>query len=95
VGFRNDVERRKFLALLVPELRPLGRPARSQLLYRLSCPGSHCNKITFTKSRSENRMQCDRFSEEGYGLKNCYFANVDDDDDEIKEFFFLCGRWRR
>jgi hypothetical protein len=30
-----DVEKRKFLTLLGLELRPLGRPARSQSLYQL------------------------------------------------------------
>jgi hypothetical protein len=34
----DDVEKRKFLTLPGLELRPLGRPARSQLL--LSYPGS-------------------------------------------------------
>jgi hypothetical protein len=34
----DDVEKRKFLTLPGLELRPLGRPARSQLLYRLSYP---------------------------------------------------------
>jgi hypothetical protein len=36
----DDVEKRKFLTLPVLELRPLGRPARSQSLYRLRYPGS-------------------------------------------------------
>jgi hypothetical protein len=43
VGLRaglDDVERRKFLTLPGLELRPLGRPARSQTLYRLHYPGS-------------------------------------------------------
>jgi hypothetical protein len=31
----DDVEKRKFLTLPGLELRPLGRPARSQSLYRL------------------------------------------------------------
>jgi hypothetical protein len=35
----NNVENRK-LTLLGLELRPFRRPARSQLLYRLCCPGS-------------------------------------------------------
>jgi hypothetical protein len=35
-----DVEKRKFLILPGFELRHLGRPARSQSLYRLSYPGS-------------------------------------------------------
>jgi hypothetical protein len=37
VGHRtgpDDVEKKKFLTLLGLELRPLGRPARSQSLYR-------------------------------------------------------------
>jgi hypothetical protein len=33
------VEKRKFLILPRLELRPLGRPARSQSVYRLSYPG--------------------------------------------------------
>jgi hypothetical protein len=37
----DDVEKRKFLTLPELELRPLGLPARSQLLYRLSYPGSY------------------------------------------------------
>jgi hypothetical protein len=36
----DDVERRKFLPLLRLELQPLGRPARSQSLYRLRYPGA-------------------------------------------------------
>jgi hypothetical protein len=36
----KDVEKRKFIILPELELRPLGRPARSQSLYRLSYPGS-------------------------------------------------------
>jgi hypothetical protein len=36
----DDVEK-KFLTLLGLELRLLGRPARSQSLYRLRYPGSH------------------------------------------------------
>jgi hypothetical protein len=36
----DDVEKRKFLTLLGLELQPLGRPARSQSLYRLRYPGS-------------------------------------------------------
>jgi hypothetical protein len=37
----KDVEKRKFLTLLGLELRPLGRPARSQSLYLLRYPGSY------------------------------------------------------
>jgi hypothetical protein len=36
----DAVEKRKFFTLPGLELRPLGRPARSQSLYRLSYPGS-------------------------------------------------------
>jgi hypothetical protein len=35
----DDVERKKFLAVLGLELRTLGRPARSHSLYRLRYPG--------------------------------------------------------
>jgi hypothetical protein len=35
-----DLEKRKFLTLRGLELRPLGRTARSQSLYRLHYPGS-------------------------------------------------------
>jgi hypothetical protein len=42
-----DVEEREFLTLPGLELLPLGRPARSQSLYRLRHPGSKCsNKVT-------------------------------------------------
>jgi hypothetical protein len=37
----DDLEKRKFLTLPRLKLRPLGRPARSQSLYRLRYPGSH------------------------------------------------------
>jgi hypothetical protein len=40
----DDVEERKFLILPGLELRPLGRPARSQSLYRLRYPGCHLIK---------------------------------------------------
>jgi hypothetical protein len=36
----DDMEKRKFLPLLGLELPPLGRPARSQSLYRLRYSGS-------------------------------------------------------
>jgi hypothetical protein len=36
----DDIDNRKFLTLSRLELRPLGRPARSQSLYRLRYPGS-------------------------------------------------------
>jgi hypothetical protein len=37
----DDVESREFLTLPGLELRPLGRPARSQSLYLLCYPGSY------------------------------------------------------
>jgi hypothetical protein len=37
----DEVEKRKFLTLLGFELRPLGRLALGQLLYRLRYPGSY------------------------------------------------------
>jgi hypothetical protein len=43
---RDDVEKGKFLSLPELKLRPLGRPARSQSLYRLSNPGSSKKKKT-------------------------------------------------
>jgi hypothetical protein len=39
----DNLEKRKFLTLPGLELRPLGRPARSQSLYRLRYPGSQDN----------------------------------------------------
>jgi hypothetical protein len=43
----DDVEKRKFLTLPGLELRPFGRQARSQSLYRLRYPGSH-NQLKLT-----------------------------------------------
>jgi hypothetical protein len=40
----DDVENRKFLTLPGLELRTLGRPARSQSLYRLRYPGCHMSR---------------------------------------------------
>jgi hypothetical protein len=37
----DDLKRTKFLILSGLELRPLGRPARSQSLYRMRYPGSY------------------------------------------------------
>jgi hypothetical protein len=39
----DDVEKRKFFTLPGLKLRPLGRPARNQSLYRLRYPGSPSN----------------------------------------------------
>jgi hypothetical protein len=41
----NDVKRRKILLLLRLELQILGRPARTQSLYRLSYPSSEFEKV--------------------------------------------------
>jgi hypothetical protein len=38
--FSEDMDKWKFLTLSGLELRPLGRPARSESLYRLSYPGA-------------------------------------------------------
>jgi hypothetical protein len=45
----EDVEKRKFLTLSGLELRPLGRPARSQSLYRLRYSGRVLNSNTDVK----------------------------------------------
>jgi hypothetical protein len=42
----DDVEKRKFLTIPGLELLPLGRPARSQSLYRLRYPGSRLDIMT-------------------------------------------------
>jgi hypothetical protein len=43
----DEVKKRKLFTLPVLELRPLGRPARSQSLYRLSYPGSFSTVTCF------------------------------------------------
>jgi hypothetical protein len=48
----DDVEKRKFLTLSGLELRPLGRQARSQLLYRLHYPSFVT--VYFEKKKIEN-----------------------------------------
>jgi hypothetical protein len=51
----DDMEKRKFLTLTGLELRPLGRPAHSQSLYRLRYPGSQTSdyvSVTDTESVS-------------------------------------------
>jgi hypothetical protein len=45
----DNVEKRRFLTLPGLELRPLGRPSRSQSLYRLSYPGSFTNAVSLSK----------------------------------------------
>jgi hypothetical protein len=47
----DDVVRRKFLPLPVLELRPLGRSARSQSLYRLRYPVRGLRFFTAVKIR--------------------------------------------
>jgi hypothetical protein len=42
---QDDVEKRKFLTLPGLELRPLGRPTRSQSLNQLRYPASHLNVL--------------------------------------------------
>jgi hypothetical protein len=46
----DDLENRKFFTLPGLELRPVGRPARSQSLYRLRYPGSTNNNNNEDKS---------------------------------------------
>jgi hypothetical protein len=53
----DDMEKRKFLTLPELELQPLGRPARSQLLYRLSYPGSQCVSCRITIVENENDLR--------------------------------------
>jgi hypothetical protein len=48
----GHVEKRKFLTLSRLELRPLGRPARSQSLYSLRYPGSSKLFIQFFKKNT-------------------------------------------
>jgi hypothetical protein len=55
VGTRDgldDVEKRKFLTLPGPELRPLGRPARNHRPYRLRYPG-----VTQDENQSNSEME--------------------------------------
>jgi hypothetical protein len=74
----DDGEKRKFFTLPGLELRPLGLPARSQSLYRLSYPGSHLhtknhnnfysspNVIRVIKSETKKR---ERYGADGYTSK--------------------------
>jgi hypothetical protein len=55
----DDLEKRKFLTLPGLELRPLGRPARSQSLYRLRYHGSYVNGGQCYQERtSDNKILC-------------------------------------
>jgi hypothetical protein len=53
----DNVEKRKFLTLLGFELRPLGRPAHSQSLYRLRYPSSQETLVISenTEKRAERK----------------------------------------
>jgi hypothetical protein len=50
----DDVKKTEFLTLPGLELRPLGRPARSQSLYRLRYPPSKTVPVLSEASRNEN-----------------------------------------
>jgi hypothetical protein len=52
----GDVKKRKFLTLPGLELRLLGRPALSQLLYRLCYPGSMLFKHTIKIIRRDSSL---------------------------------------
>jgi hypothetical protein len=45
----DDMEKRKFLTLKGLEIRPLGPPAHSQSLYRLSYPGAILHIMILSK----------------------------------------------
>jgi hypothetical protein len=55
-AYLDDVEKRTFFTLPGLELRPLGRLARSQSLYRLRYPGSYHNACIFYKCLTFNRL---------------------------------------
>jgi hypothetical protein len=48
----DDVEKRKFLTLPGLEVRPLGRPARSQSLYRLRYPAPNMLYVRLENTNS-------------------------------------------
>jgi hypothetical protein len=54
----DDMGKRKFITLPELELRPLGRPVRSQSLYRLRYPGPWCsvNSLQFYFGRYRVRV---------------------------------------
>jgi hypothetical protein len=52
----NDVERRQLLLLPKVEIRPLGRTARSKLLYRLRYRGSSMHEPTASEADEEAYM---------------------------------------
>jgi hypothetical protein len=65
----DHVEKRKFFILPGLELRPFGRPARSQSLYRLSYPGSLKGKNKGTKKRQQNGRNSSREEKRRKGKK--------------------------
>jgi hypothetical protein len=70
-----DVERRIFLNLSGLELRPLGRPARSQSLYRLRYPGSYLHhQIPVVNDHEAGSKQGRAFVHEDGG--DMFFRNV-------------------
>jgi hypothetical protein len=56
----DEVEKRYFLTLPGLELRPLGRAARSQSLYRLSYPGSWVRRIARRNGKVVAAALCER-----------------------------------
>jgi hypothetical protein len=54
----DDVERRKILTLPALKLRPLGRPAHSQSLYRLRYPGSLLEMVLCCKKYQGLKQIC-------------------------------------
>jgi hypothetical protein len=54
----DDLEKRKFVTLMGLELRRLGRPARSQSLYRLRYPGSFVSIYKKRRCANAIRIQC-------------------------------------
>jgi hypothetical protein len=50
----DNVEKRKFLTIQGLELRPLGQPARSQSLYRLSYPEVYSIKTNYNASPKDS-----------------------------------------
>jgi hypothetical protein len=59
----DDVEKSKFLTLPALELRTLGRPVRSQSLYRLHYPDHISSNINISKHKG--RKTESKFTEHG------------------------------
>jgi hypothetical protein len=77
----DDVEKIKFLTLPGLELRTLGRPARSQSLYRLSYPDSHCREDNYETVCE--RKKCDKY---GHCSTVFHYALGD----ELSDFIQAC-----